>query len=108
MTNTHIIKTDAAYGAVNGWPEAPGRTIELLTLILKHRPRLDGAACVGHDPDMWFQDGRNPLITAEAEAICGSCPVRSECGTYAERVNPRGGIWAGEASYRARERNRAS
>lgn len=47
---------------------------------------------------------------AQALAVCGSCPVRADCATYAEnhRSGTRDGIWAGTTGrQRRRERARA-
>jgi WhiB family redox-sensing transcriptional regulator len=51
-------------------------------------PLLPGAACVGHDPDLWqrpdgamgYQPRRDE---AAARAICGRCPSREACLAYA-------------------------
>lgn len=95
MTNTHIIKTDAAYGAVNGWPEMRGDEVKLLSAILRDRPRMDGAACVGYDPDLWFADKGEYLKRAQAEEICAACPIRSVCTQAASVSNEPHGVWGG-------------
>lgn len=57
-------------------------------------------SCIGDpDPDLWFpKDGhsstRNREREAEARKICSTCPVRSECLTYAIE-NRETGIWGG-------------
>lgn len=45
---------------------------------------LDRAACLEHDPELWFQSGvgvseRTELHWAAARAVCAECPVRAEC-----------------------------
>lgn len=94
MTNTHIIKTDAGYGAVNGWPEMRGDEVKLLTAILRGVPRLDGAACVGHpNPDLWFADTNDFPSRLEASRICAGCPVKAACESFAESSNQQHGAW---------------
>ena len=64
---------------------------------------LDGAECL-FDPAL--HDGPDPLTEIEhpearaaredvAKEICGTCPVRDECLTYALRTQPARGVWAG-------------
>ena len=54
-------------------------------------------ACHGIDPELFFPisaTGRStPQINA-AKAVCGRCPVREDCLSYALRVMP-DGIWGG-------------
>lgn len=58
---------------------------------------MNRAACRDKDPDLFF-----PTTDAERRAaieICDDCPVREECGAYADRsrINgyPLSGIWGG-------------
>jgi WhiB family redox-sensing transcriptional regulator len=59
------------------------------------------AACAGSDPSWWFPEsgcGRNWWLTPEslmALQICNECPVRRECGDFADREREVG-IWGGE------------
>ncbi len=54
----------------------------------------ESMACATHDPELWFAD--HPASVAEAQAVCGSCPLRIECLAGAlEREEP-WGIWGGE------------
>jgi WhiB family transcriptional regulator, redox-sensing transcriptional regulator len=64
---------------------------------------LNGAECLV-DPEL--HDGPDPLTTIEhpdaraaredvAREVCRTCPVRGACLTYAIRVRPDRGVWAG-------------
>jgi hypothetical protein len=67
-----------------------------------HSDALDGAACVGEDPELWFPQTMYEARVkgAQAKAICGRCPVRVACLTraleeevgYASRHGIRGGL----------------
>lgn len=39
------------------------------------------AACIGVDPDVFYQQakGRKPADWTEAREVCASCPVRAQC-----------------------------
>lgn len=95
MTNTRIIKTDRAYGAVNDYPEALGDPVGLIAAILRGTPRLAGAACVGQDPSLWFPDSKDHAGITAAARICAGCPARVDCNTYAVRAGEPHGIWGG-------------
>jgi WhiB family transcriptional regulator, redox-sensing transcriptional regulator len=46
------------------------------------------------DPDLWFSESPGEL--QYAKALCGRCPIRSQCLTAAlERAEP-WGVWGGE------------
>jgi WhiB family redox-sensing transcriptional regulator len=67
------------------------------------------AACRYTDPDLFFPEGDpaaapNIAQTAEAKAVCSSCPVRRQCAEYA--VGETFGTWGGitEAERRAARR----
>jgi WhiB family transcriptional regulator, redox-sensing transcriptional regulator len=56
------------------------------------------AACVGHDPDLWFPAGETGPAAEQiryAKRVCGSCPVREECLEYAIVTNQVSGVWGG-------------
>lgn len=94
MTNTHIIRTDRAYGAVNDWPEMRGDEVKLLSAILQDRPSMPDAACVGEDPDLWFAfEGTEER--ARAQRICAACPMRALCTEAAKASNEPHGVWGG-------------
>ena len=94
MANTHIIRTDRAYAAMNGYPEALGDPVGLIAAIMRRTPRLDRPACLDYDPDLWFADGGAEL--AAARSICGSCPAIDSCRNAAESASEEWGVWAGK------------
>lgn len=96
MTNTDIIRADRAYGAINGYPEVAGDPIGLIANILRDNPRLDNAACLDHDPDLWFADPSDKTARAQAERICAGCPARTACKDFADASGQEWGIWGGE------------
>lgn len=53
------------------------------------------AACVGHDPEMWFPVPGD--AADKAKRICRGCPVRRDCLFFALRhpTATRCGIWGG-------------
>mgnify|MGYP000853933905 CR=1 FL=1 len=70
-----------------------------------HVPVLPGAACIDHDPELWFANpanGRRPKVgaavtaaEAEAKAICSTCPIRTRCLQEALERDDQHGIWGG-------------
>ena len=57
----------------------------------------DLAACldvVSADYDPFFADTAE--LQAEAIAICGTCPVRDDCLTFAVRTGQQYGVWGGQ------------
>lgn len=53
----------------------------------------EDAACAGVDTNLFFTAG--DYITADARALCDSCPVRDPCLDYALRQPEIQGTWAG-------------
>lgn len=57
------------------------------------------AACIGHDPELWFPSPGDSRRAEEARAICAGCPVRAEClADVLAAPMPGGrsyGIWGG-------------
>ncbi|HCU92899.1 MAG TPA: WhiB family transcriptional regulator [Actinobacteria bacterium] len=72
----------------------------------------DAAACRGREVVLFFgPDGeRQPereIRERKAKAVCGACPVRSECLTYAVSRPEKYGTWGGlNEDERASERRR--
>lgn len=66
---------------------------------------VDQAACAGLNPELFYPTRGGP--TDSAKAVCGPCPVRTECLDYALTTNQPFGIWGGQ-SERARRRLRLS
>ncbi|SDQ85642.1 WhiB family transcriptional regulator [Thermostaphylospora chromogena] len=52
-------------------------------------------ACRTSDPDLFFPLAPTPVQEARAKAICGACPVLTECRQYALRAGEPEGIWGG-------------
>lgn len=50
----------------------------------------DQAACVGHDPELWFA---TPPV--QAQEICQSCPVKATCKEWADYAQVTHGVWGG-------------
>lgn len=88
-----------------------------MTATLRDSPRAPswhGAACRGHDPELWFPneaggaDGSGARATA-AKAICGRCPLAGACARYAIEIPDLVGVWGGLSSAeRRRIRDRRS
>ena len=53
------------------------------------------AACADAPGELFFPDGDDPEEATAAFALCGSCPVREACLTFALRTNQSEGIWGG-------------
>lgn len=75
-----------------------------LTDLLAGRDRWTGAACVGEwelfDPRGEHEPAELHALRIEyARAICGVCPVLTECHATAQNMRPadRSGVWAGIA-----------
>ena len=69
-----------------------------------------GAACLNHDPDLFFPEGTAgpALLQADqAKRVCESCPVRTPCLGFALRHGVAFGIWGG-ATAEERRRHRAA
>jgi len=66
------------------------------------------AACRGADPDLFFPPEEGGKAQArKAKAICGGCPVRTECLAHAIRHGEHWGVWGG-VSERDRRQPRAA
>ena len=84
---------------------------ELADIIIERNSqtwRAD-AACLGLDPDLFFQDNSYDEATRrEAIAVCESCPVRQPCEEYALSKPPMNlqGIW-GATTARRRQKIKA-
>lgn len=75
------------------------------------------AACIGHDPELWYPDDRgrggaeSSLRTAFAKSICASCPSRLPCLEYSMQTEPgwtKHGIWGGMTADARRGLGRAA
>ena len=66
----------------------------------------DEAACAGMDTDLFIADGRGPRY-AEAKAVCATCPVTTECASFAVQTGATFGIWGGRNVHQLRAWARA-
>lgn len=68
-------------------PEARAAYAVLVAAMERQRP-----ACADDDQ---FTATNGVQISHPLVAICSACPIRRECGTYAELAQPAAGFWAG-------------
>ena len=61
-------------------------------------PFLDGAACLGMDPEMFYAEGSAAI--AKVKEVCSDCGVRQRCLEWAV-TREEFGVWGGTT---ARER----
>ena len=57
---------------------------------------MDHAACLDGNPNDWFPSTPGRGNSADAEAVCASCPVQGACRDFARRTGSAFGIWGGE------------
>jgi hypothetical protein len=76
-------------------PAAPVRPARLVRLQFPSSqvPATPDAACISHDPELWFS--RFPQAIAHAKAICHGCAHRSSCLSGAIDRRETYGIWGG-------------
>jgi WhiB family transcriptional regulator, redox-sensing transcriptional regulator len=63
------------------------------------------AACLGHDPEVFFpagQSGSAWLELERAKAICRPCPVRERCLHWAVETGQTAGVWGGLSEHERR------
>lgn len=62
-------------------------------------PKIDTKYhCRNYDPDRWFPLGTGPTADADTEfakSVCGLCPAKSACLTWAIDHGVEFGIWGG-------------
>lgn len=59
---------------------------------------LDLAACLGHDPELFFPVGTSDAALdqiSKAKAVCSGCPVRAQCLQWSLAAHQDHGIWGG-------------
>ena len=70
-----------------------------LTFALERHPNVVPCEQSG---ELWFGDTTQRLLAAD---LCGLCPVRAACGTYADAARESDGVWAGrDRDYDSRRR----
>lgn len=55
---------------------------------------MNDAACVGADPNLFFETARE----TDAKAICRDCPVEGDCYRYARLEGIDWGVWGGQTA----------
>ena len=55
----------------------------------------DDAVCRGFEISVFFPDESDAAAITHAKEICGTCPVRQDCLSYAVEHNQTDGIWGG-------------
>ncbi|MEU2134948.1 WhiB family transcriptional regulator [Streptomyces sp. NPDC018352] len=73
---------------------------------------MDSALCAQTDPDLWYPEGSGQHART-ALRVCDQCPVRPECGEYAQGVEDasdgrRYGAWAGLSACQRNRQTSAS
>lgn len=53
------------------------------------------AVCRDEDPELFFPDPSDTVITRAAKAVCAKCPVRPQCRAAASARREPYGIWGG-------------
>jgi WhiB family redox-sensing transcriptional regulator len=56
------------------------------------------AVCRDEDPELFFPIGTSGLAIAQAEqakSVCGRCPVKAECLSWALNNGQDAGVWGG-------------
>ena len=68
----------------------------IVTIDLRISSWREDAACLGVVEEVsFFPDTEDLSAIAQAKAICASCPVASECLTWAIETNQSEVIWGG-------------
>lgn len=57
---------------------------------------MDHALCVDMNPNDWFPSTPGRGNSADAEAICETCPVQAACADFSKRTGSAFGIWGGK------------
>jgi WhiB family redox-sensing transcriptional regulator len=61
-------------------------------------PNWEYALCAQTDPDLFFPDGVGMQVTAavkQAKQVCGRCPIRRGCLSWALDTRQPTGVWGG-------------
>ncbi len=74
-------------------------TIDPVMFDVRFSPWRELAACVEMaDEVSFFPDAEDVAAIARAKSICATCPVASECLSWAIETNQSEGIWGGHTS----------
>lgn len=64
--------------------------------LLHMRPSdWEDAACLDHDPELWFPAPRDVKTRRRAQEICNTCPCIQKCLKWALQADERDGVWGG-------------
>ena len=75
---------------------APMDSLATDTIVQPPGPWIADALCRDiPDPDIFYPAHQDHTRAARARQLCGACPVREQCLTYALGNNERYGIWGG-------------
>lgn len=79
---------------------------------MKNLDWMSSALCAQTDPDLWYPEGAGQHAR-KALRVCAQCPVRPECGAYAQDVEDaadgrRHGAWAGMSAHQRRRQTAAT
>lgn len=64
-------------------------------------------ACADEDPELFFPEPGQVAQASVARSVCGGCPIRSACLSYALRHGVEG-VWGGTTEEERRAMRRAS
>lgn len=78
---------------LGGEPAGSGSLLTVLDAPGVPRTDLD-LPCRSGDADLWFAEA--PTELERAKALCGRCPIRTECLAGAMRREEPWGVWGGE------------
>ena len=80
--------------------------MEMHYIVDEERPWEAEAACRGMDPSIFFPVNEEDAL--DAIAVCGACPVRDECLSWALETRERFGVWGGMTEKQRRSMLRRS
>ncbi|MFF9003729.1 WhiB family transcriptional regulator [Streptomyces achromogenes] len=69
-------------------------------------PNWANALCAQTDPEIFFPVGTGALITQavqQAKGVCGRCPIRSGCLSWALETRQTAGVWGGMDEHERRQ-----
>jgi WhiB family redox-sensing transcriptional regulator len=85
-------------------------SIATLDELTRDAPRWDGAACIGHDAELWFHDAETnrdaKTWTAKAKTICEGCDLIKLCRDWAIEQRIPHGVYGGMSAKEREKRRR--